>query len=228
VPLLWINLIQDTLAALALATDPPTPSLLLRKPEPKNSSIISINMWKMIIGQSILQVLVTLILNFLILRIFTSWSEAELKTVVFNTFAWLQITNQVNCRRIDDKLNVFSGIWRNWLFVAIISLTIVAQVLIINFGGAAFSVTRLNGAQWGVSLILGLLSLPLGLLIRLIPNRWIFSIITARLLPYREHLVDPVDKRGAAVEAFGTTSGEIRALLEKLRELSQEGVNRSR
>lgn len=180
----------------------------------------------MILGQSILQVLVTLILNFLALRIFTSWSELELKTVVFNTFAWLQITNQVNCRRIDDKLNVFSDIWRNWLFVAIILLTITAQILIINFGGAAFSVTSLNGAQWGVSLVLGLLSLPLGALIRLIPNRFIISIIPARLLPNHEH-IDPVAKRGATEEAVGTPSSEIRELLGKLRELGREGVNHS-
>jgi P-type Ca2+ transporter type 2C len=183
VPLLWINLIQDTFAALALATDPPEPSLLLRKPHPKNSSIISIDMWKMIMGQAILQIAVVLILNFAALHIFTSWSELELRTVVFNTFAWLQISNQINCRRIDQNLNVFVGMHRNWLFVLITSVTIGGQILIINFGGSAFSIARLNGAQWGVSLILGLFSLPLGALIRLIPNRLIMPLMPARLQP---------------------------------------------
>ena len=64
VQLLWVNLIMDTLAALALATDPPTPSILNRKPDPKSAPLISITMWKMIIGESIYQLTITLILQF--------------------------------------------------------------------------------------------------------------------------------------------------------------------
>lgn len=169
VELLWLNLIQDTLAALALATDPPTLALLDRKPETKKTSIITGNMWKMIIGQSVLQLVVTFVLSFAGLRIFSSWTDSELKTVVFNTFCWLQISNQVNCRRIDNKLTVFSGIHRNWLFIAITLIEIGCQIMIIYVGGAAFSITRLNGEQWAVSIILGLLSIPFGAVIRLIP-----------------------------------------------------------
>ena len=169
VQLLWLNLIQDTFAALALATDPPTPDLLYRKPEPRTASIITLNMWKMIIGQAIVQLAVTLILNFGGHAIFPSWSSLELNTVVFNTYSWLQISNQVNCRRIDNRLNVFAGIHRNWLFMGITVFTIGIQVLIINVGGEAFSIIRLNGVQWAVSVVLGLLSLPFGVIIRLIP-----------------------------------------------------------
>src|SRR6187402_1467763 len=64
VQLLWVNLIMDTFAALALATDPPTRSILNRKPEKKSAPLITLNMWKMIIGQAIFQLIVTLILNF--------------------------------------------------------------------------------------------------------------------------------------------------------------------
>lgn len=180
VPLLWINLIQDTFAALALATDPPTLDLLDRKPESRNSPVLNVNMWKMIVGQSALQIIIILVLNFAGQRIFTSWTDLELKTVIFNTFAWLQISNQTNCRRIDDKLNVFYGIHRNWLFIAITLLTIGAQIIIIFFGGEAFSVTSLSGVEWAVSLVLGLLSLPLGALIRKIPNKWILEWVPKR------------------------------------------------
>jgi Ca2+-transporting ATPase len=169
VQLLWLNLVQDTFAALALATDPPTLELLHRKPEFRNTSIITVNMWKMIIGQALLQLLVTFVLKFAGHRIFPGWTALELNTVVFNTYSWLQISNQINCRRIDNKLNVFSGIHRNWLFIAITLITIGGQILIINVGGMAFSVTRLNGVQWAVSIILGLLSLPFGVVVRLIP-----------------------------------------------------------
>ena len=180
VQLLWVNLIQDTFSALALATDPPNLSLLHRKPDSRNASIINFNMWKMIIGQSILQLAITFILAFAGLRIFTGWSQIELNSVVFNTYVWLQISNQFNCRRIDDHLNVFSGVHRNSLFILITCITVFGQIIIIFVGGTAFSVTRLNGVQWAVSLVLGILSLPFGAIIRVIPNTFIKRFIPGR------------------------------------------------
>ena len=97
VPLLWVNLIMDTLAALALATDPPPPSILNRKPEPKSAPLITLTMWKMIIGQSIFQLVVTFILYFAGASIFgydTDLEHEQLDTLVFNTFVWMQIFNQ--------------------------------------------------------------------------------------------------------------------------------------
>ena len=64
VQLLWVNLIMDTFAALALATDPPADSLLDRKPEPRSSPLITLTMWKMIFGQTIFQLVVTFVLYF--------------------------------------------------------------------------------------------------------------------------------------------------------------------
>ncbi|KAI8298507.1 Calcium-transporting ATPase 2 [Colletotrichum sp. SAR11_59] len=58
VQLLWINLIMDTFAALALGTDFPTPDLLKRKPEPRGVAVPNVTMWKMILGQSIYQLAV--------------------------------------------------------------------------------------------------------------------------------------------------------------------------
>lgn len=97
VQLLWVNLIMDTFAALALATDPPTPELLNRGPEPKSAPLINPTMWKMMIGQSIYQLVVTFVLNFAGMSIFgysTGSQQDELETVVFNTFVWMQIFNQ--------------------------------------------------------------------------------------------------------------------------------------
>lgn len=113
VQLLWVNLIMDTFAALALgtflicacliisntsiATDPPAPEVLNRRPEPKSAPLISATMWKMIIGQSIYQLVVTLVLNFAGNSIFHFSTPREhelLQTTVFNTFVWMQIFNQ--------------------------------------------------------------------------------------------------------------------------------------
>ena len=97
VQLLWVNLIMDTFAALALATDPPNPSMLKRRPEPKSAPLITLTMWKMIIGQSIYQLVVTLVLNFAGVRILsyqTLHEQDQLQTLIFNVFVWMQVFNQ--------------------------------------------------------------------------------------------------------------------------------------
>ena len=181
VQLLWVNLIQDTMAALALATDPPNLGLLNRSPEPRSASMISFKMWKMIFGQSILQLAVTLFLSFRG-TIFTNWTRDEINTVVFNTFVWLQFFNEINCRRVDDKLNVFYGFQRNPILIIILLITIAAQLFIIFFGGVAFSVTRLDGRQWLLSVLLGSLTIPWGAIVRLIPDEFLKGLVP-RWLP---------------------------------------------
>lgn len=90
---------MDTFAALALATDPPTRSVLDRKPDRKSSSLITLRMAKMIIGQAVCQLVITFVLNFggrSLLGYSTSEDDHErLRTLVFNTFVWLQIFNEL-------------------------------------------------------------------------------------------------------------------------------------
>lgn len=97
VQLLWVNLIMDTLAALALATDPPQDSVLERRPERKGSSIISTTMWKMILGQAVYQLLMTFLVYFGGVSVLPGpddMTDAQINTLVFNSFVWMQIFNQ--------------------------------------------------------------------------------------------------------------------------------------
>jgi len=175
VQLLWINLIMDTFAALALATDPASEALLDRKPDKKTAPLFSVEMYKQILFQSTYQIIVTLIFHFLGLQILgfsegSTRNDTIVQTLVFNAFVFAQIFNSINCRRLDNKLNVFEGILRNYYFLGITLIEISGQVLIVFIGGAAFQVTRISGREWGISLALGVVSLPLGVLIRLMPN----------------------------------------------------------
>ncbi|KAI0312928.1 hypothetical protein OF83DRAFT_1143615, partial [Amylostereum chailletii] len=172
VQLLWINIIMDTFAALALATDPASPALLDRQPDKKWAPLFSVDMIKQIIGQSIYQIIVILIFHFLGAKIlgFGSEGDRHVQTLVFNAFVFAQIFNSVNCRRLDNKLNIFEGISRNWYFIVITLIEIGGQVLIVFVGGAAFQVTPIAGREWGISLALGVVSIPLGALIRYVPN----------------------------------------------------------
>ncbi|KAH8666340.1 plasma membrane calcium-transporting ATPase 3 [Xylariales sp. PMI_506] len=188
VQLLWVNLIMDTLAALALATDPPQDSVLERKPEPRGASIISITMWKMIIGQAIYQLVITFLLYYgsaAILGYDDEIANGQRDTLVFNTFVWMQIFNQWNNRRLDNKFNIFEGVFSNWFFLAINLAMCGAQVLIIFVGGRPFSIAETTppqtGAQWAYAIVLGVISIPFGMVIRLIPDALLSKLIPSSL-----------------------------------------------
>ncbi|KAJ8612643.1 hypothetical protein MRB53_037379 [Persea americana] len=96
VQLLWVNLIMDTFAALALATDPPSLSMLDRKPDRKSAPLITTTMWKMIIGQAIYQLVIIFVLNYAGLSIFnytTQHEKDQFVGFIFNVFVWCQIFN---------------------------------------------------------------------------------------------------------------------------------------
>lgn len=179
VQLLWVNLIMDTLAALALATEPPTDDLLKRRPASKYAHLINYRMVKMILGQAIFQIAVNLAVVYAGPRLFhLDMSDAHertvLKTMTFNIFVFLQVFNEINCRRIDDTFNIFKNLWHDWIFLAVQASTVTCQFLIITFGGIAFGTTPLTFTQWVITVAIGALSLPVGLIIRLLPD--IFGI----------------------------------------------------
>lgn len=183
VQLLWVNLIMDTMAALALATEPPTEALLNRKPHGKKTPLISLIMWKMILGQAIFQITVNLLLFYLAGDLFdldkyidepdpekhAAIKERMQRTIVFNTFVFMQIFNEFNGRRIDDGINVFKNIHRHQSFLIIFVITLIVQVLVCQFGGEAFKTAPLHWEEWLGCIGIALISLPIGLVVRLIP-----------------------------------------------------------
>ncbi|KAH7160996.1 hypothetical protein EDB81DRAFT_714091 [Dactylonectria macrodidyma] len=184
VQLLWINLIMDTMAALALATDPPTDAILDRPPQPKSAPLITMNMWKMIIGQSILQLVIVLVLYFagdsiLNYDISIHDEKLQLDTIIFNVFVWMQIFNELNCRRLDNKFNIFTGVHRNWFFIFINLIMIGLQIAIIFVGGRVFDIhpDGLDGPQWAISVLIAAFSLPWGIVVRIFPDAWFASTV---------------------------------------------------
>jgi Ca2+-transporting ATPase len=101
---------------------------------------------------------------------YKGFKKQEIATMVFNTFVFLQIFNEVNCRRLDNRLNVFSGVLKNNYFMAIFVIMVVFQIVIVEWGGEAFKTEKIDRAQWAICVILGFLSLPFGVIIRLIPD----------------------------------------------------------
>ncbi|KAG7966063.1 hypothetical protein I3843_08G031400 [Carya illinoinensis] len=174
VQLLWVNLIMDTLGALALATEPPTDHLMHRPPVGRREPLITNIMWRNLLIQALYQVIVLLILHFqgrslLNLEQYGSDRANKMKnTLIFNSFVLCQVFNEFNARK-PDELNIFKGITKNYLFMGIVGLTIVLQVLIIEFLGKFTTTVKLNWSQWLISVIIGFMSWPLAVVGKLIP-----------------------------------------------------------
>ncbi|XP_010447798.1 PREDICTED: calcium-transporting ATPase 10, plasma membrane-type-like isoform X2 [Camelina sativa] len=172
VQLLWVNLIMDTLGALALATEPPTDHLMDRSPVGRKEPLITNIMWRNLFIQAMYQVTVLLILNFegiSILHLKSHKNPEKVKnTVIFNAFVICQIFNEFNARK-PDEINIFRGVLRNHLFVGIICITIVLQVVIVEFLGTFASTTKLDWEMWLVSVGIGSVSWPLAVIGKLIP-----------------------------------------------------------
>ncbi|KAL0476716.1 plasma membrane-type calcium-transporting ATPase [Acrasis kona] len=181
VQLLWVNLIMDTFAALALSTEPPSEDLLNRKPHGRSDSIITKNMWKNILVQSALQLAILLPLIYSHESLLGPISTPELPnhlsnkrsshdyTLVFNVFVWCQLFNMWNARKINNELNIFENISKSWIFVVIFIITAIGQVAITEYGGpVGFGTTGLTSHEWILSIGLGLSALPVGYALRFI------------------------------------------------------------
>uniref|UniRef100_A0A8K9UYM6 Calcium-transporting ATPase n=1 Tax=Oncorhynchus mykiss TaxID=8022 RepID=A0A8K9UYM6_ONCMY len=179
VQMLWVNLIMDTFASLALATEPPTEALLMRKPYGRNKPLISSTMTKNILGHGIYQLVIIFSLLFVGEQIFDIDSgrhaplhspPSEHYTIIFNTFVLMQLFNEINARKIHGERNVFDGIFRNPIFCSIVFGTFAIQIVIVQFGGKPFSCTPLDLEKWGWCTFLGLGELVWGQVIATIPN----------------------------------------------------------
>jgi Ca2+ transporting ATPase len=191
VQMLWVNLIMDTFASLALATEPPGDALLHRPPYSRDESLISKTMLRNILGQAFYQFVVIIVLVFAgewILdtpvgsRMGHSAPPTSHYTMVFHTFVMMQVFNEVNARKINNEANVFDRVFSSPLFIIIVIGTIVVQFLIIVLAwaapsfGTALKVVPLTGEQHAAALLLGANGLLVGQIIRFVPAEWFTGV----------------------------------------------------
>ncbi|CAM0885320.1 unnamed protein product [Alopecurus aequalis] len=169
VQLLWVNLIMDTLGALALATEPPSDAMMQRPPVGRGDNFITKVMWRNIAGQSIYQLVV---LGVLLFRgesmLEMNGDDALLNTFVFNTFVFCQVFNEVNSREME-KINVFSGMFNSWVFSAVVAATVGFQVILVELLGTFAGTVHLSGWLWLMSVLIGSVSLVVGAVLKCIP-----------------------------------------------------------
>lgn len=179
VQMLWVNMIMDSMASLALATEPPTEELLTRPPYGKRRPMLSRVMIVFIVGHGCFQLAVCFAIIF-----DASWLPDNVApynqnldshegtvhwTILFNTFVMMQLANELNARKLPTverlkttwwEWNVFVGLNRNPLFVVIITVTFALQAVFVQFGGVVFRVQALTANQWGFCIAWGLAEYP--------------------------------------------------------------------
>ena len=182
--MLWVNLIMDTFAAMALASLPPSASVMKDKPRSREAFIINRPMWQSIVGVGGIFFLLLLGILYIfehyqvnnILELFSfipqtvdvnnaTLTPIEL-SMFFTIFVFLQFWNMFNARAFETGKSAFH--FKNCSgFVMIALVILIGQIVIVTIGGQFFNVTPLSVVDWAV--IIGTTSLVLwiGELIRL-------------------------------------------------------------
>ena len=123
IQLLWVNLLMDSLASLALASEPPVDELLKKPPVNRTEHMITKRMWANMLGQATYQIIVTMLLLFAGPEWFDIPPGDEVAhtgansvhyTLIFNAFVWMQLFNEVNCRNLKGECEC------NHVFVALV------------------------------------------------------------------------------------------------------------
>eukprot|EP01091_Cochliopodium_minus_P021301 TRINITY_DN967_c0_g1_i3.p1 TRINITY_DN967_c0_g1~~TRINITY_DN967_c0_g1_i3.p1 ORF type:complete len:1042 (-),score=346.69 TRINITY_DN967_c0_g1_i3:10-3135(-) len=170
VQLLWVNLIMDTMAALALGTEQPQERLMDDKPHGRDEKLLTNRMIKHIGIQAIYQVIVLMVILYAGDKIWNVERKSlHHYTIIFNSFVFCQVFNEINCRTVIDQMNIFKGFFTNWVFLGVIVITVILQFLIIEFTSSVFKVHGLNFVQWISCIGIGAFCLILGFIARMIP-----------------------------------------------------------
>eukprot|EP01038_Epipyxis_sp_PR26KG_P009748 gene9748-13115_t len=256
VQLLWVNLVMDSMGALALATEPPTNNLLQRKPYKRTASLISRPMWRNMICQATFQIILLMVLVFKGGEYFGThdgiscarysvkssgniyyWNPSDISAgrstdptsgsitcssyikycggkgidciqehksftandgstvsvalydvndytntclvcpkydythgaIMFNSFIFAQFFNEYTMRKLFDEWNCFEGVTKNHIFLWVSIITVGCQIFLIEVGGVFVKTSPLTLYQWLITIALGAIGLPVGVLMRFIP-----------------------------------------------------------
>jgi Ca2+-transporting ATPase len=137
--MLWVNLIMDTFAALALATEPANNEVMKERPRDPKAFIITPDMWFTIALVGLL---------FFITMVVMLVTDSVNLTEFFTIFVMLQWWNLFNARVFGQERSIFNGLGKNIAFTAIASIIICGQILIVSFGGDMFRTEPLTWQQW--------------------------------------------------------------------------------
>jgi Ca2+-transporting ATPase len=223
IQLLWVNLIMDSLGALALATRGPSPALLKRPPYGESDGLLSYVLLRNIIGHCVYQVGVLLLILFGKRSIFgidehdKKMEAKHVSTLVFNTFVYMQVFNLINARIAGQDMSIFDGLFTNPYFIGIFILIAGVQAILTELAKAAFMTINLSAMEWVYSLAFGAGSLVIGACLRAITVK---DVTTEKLDAYRKQRVAQIKKYYNNVP--GPRQWEMNSFDDKKKEIDEE------
>lgn len=163
--MLWINMVMDTLAALAFSYEPPLEEYMEEKPKTKDEQIINRYMKDEILFTGTISALICVLFLKLPLvhSIFRdSKTDKYLMTAFFGLFIFMGIFNSFNAR--THRLNLFSNLTKNKVFIFIITFIIIVQIYLIYYGGKIFRTYGLNMIEFEIMIFISMLVIPIDFL----------------------------------------------------------------
>lgn len=159
VQMLWVNMVMDTLAALAFAGEPALKEYMLEKPKKRDDNIIN----RYMLGQIILTGSYSFLICLLFLKIpfiqhFFHFDKIRFMTAFFALFIFIGIFNCFNAR--THRLNLIANLYKNKGFIIIMILVTLIQVYIIYYGGTIFRAEGLTFNEFSLIIFLGLTVIP--------------------------------------------------------------------
>lgn len=167
--ILWVNLIMDTFAAMALASLPPSREVMKEKPRSQDDFIISRPMIWGIVFEGIVFFLVLFAL-----LIHCLYDDAEIGvqrhelTLFFTTFVMIQVWNLFNAKTLGSNHSAFRYIQRNQGLLIVLAMIIIGQWLIVEYGGEMFRTDGMSWQEWLVIIALTSVVMWIGEIWRLI------------------------------------------------------------
>jgi len=153
IQILWINLIMDTLAALAFGGEAALERYMKETPKRRDEPIVSGDMWKGIFTGSAWIFILSLIC--LLCMSFDS-------TAYFTFFVFIAMFNAFNAR--TDRINIFDNIGGNKNFLLVLGLILLVQIGLVYLGGDVFKCHGLSLEQWGMVLLFAVSIIPVGMI----------------------------------------------------------------
>jgi len=146
--ILWVNLIMDTFAALALASLPPSREVMREKPRRPDESIITPAMTRAIVGCGILFALLLCVLLWHCEHGVDPGVQPRELTIFFTIFVMMQFWNLFNAKALGSCHSAFRRFWADHGMALVLVLILVGQVLIVEFGGSIFRTVPLSFHDW--------------------------------------------------------------------------------
>lgn len=165
--MLWVNLIMDTFAALALATEPPSDDVMDLPPRDKRAFIITPSMWRWILGLGITFILAAELYISTLARGGRQLDTRDV-TMLFTGFVLLQFWNLFNARVYGTSKSFLSGLLANRSFLLIALIILVGQYLAVTYGGEIMRTVPLSLADWLTLILVTLPVLIIGEIMRAI------------------------------------------------------------